>query len=68
MKLESELKAPYGKFRVVGVDTFDHTDWVDQDFDTVDEAIAHANKRGGNMLKMHVYDHFGNNLHSAGTY
>ena len=36
-------KAPAGQFRVVGVDTFDGSDWLEGDFKT----IGRANK---NML------------------
>ena len=59
---------PMGKFRVIGVDTFDHTDWIDGDFDTKDEALAHAKERGGIMLKMHVYDDKVNHVGHAGTF
>ena len=64
------LIAPEGKFRVVGVDTFDHSDWVDGDFDTKEEAIAAAAERGKNavMLKLHVYDDQGNHLHEDGNF
>jgi hypothetical protein len=63
-----ELKAPKGKFRVVGVDTFDGTDWVIDDFDKKEVAIKVADGKGGTMLKTHVYDDKGNNVHSAGTF
>jgi hypothetical protein len=59
---------PKGKCRVIGVDTFDHTDWVEGEFDTKDEAVNHANSRGGTMLKMHVYDDQGNHVAEAGTF
>ena len=61
-------EAPTGKFKVVGVDTFDGTDWEDGTFDTRDEAIEHADKRGGTMLRMYVYDENGDWIHSAGTF
>lgn len=60
--------APKGKFRVVGVDTFDGGDWVEGDFDTKNEAINHANKQGDTMLKMHVYNDQGHHIHEAGTF
>jgi hypothetical protein len=63
-----KLQAPKGKFRVVGVDTFDGTDWVEGDFKTKEEAFERANKKGGEMLKTHVYDDKGNHLHDAGTF
>lgn len=63
-------KAPKGKFRVIGVDTFDGSDWVDGDFDTLEQARKHANKKtkGKQMLKMHVYDDTGLHRHDAGTF
>jgi hypothetical protein len=63
-----ELKAPTGKFRVIGVDTFDGTDWVYGDFNTKEEAIELANKKGRIMLKTHVYDDQGKHIHEAGTF
>lgn len=66
--MAATLKAPKGKFRVVGVDTFDGGDWVEGDFKTKDLAFDHANKRGGEMLMMHVYDDKGNHLKQAGTF
>lgn len=62
-----ERNAPTGMFRVIGVDTFDGTDWTEGDFGTKEEAVAHADKRGSRMLKMHVYDEHGNHIHDAGT-
>ena len=64
------LIAPEGKFRVVGVDTFDGTDWVDGDFDTRSEAIASAALRakGAVMMKLHVYDDRGNHLYEDGAF
>jgi hypothetical protein len=57
-----------GKYVVVGVDTFDHSDWLDGTFNTLCEAIRHANERGGTMLKMHVYDDMGRHMHDAGKF
>ena len=37
--MDTELKAPTGKTRVVGVDLFDHNDYIVGDYDTPDEAI-----------------------------
>lgn len=64
------LIAPQGKFRVVGVDTFDGTEWVDGDFDTKDAAIASAKERAKNavMMKLHVYDDKGNHLYEDGKF
>jgi hypothetical protein len=62
--------APTGKFRVVGVDTFDREDWVEGDFHTAAAAVAHAESRtaGKQMLKMHVYDDQGRHIAEAGTF
>jgi len=65
---EFSRAAPKGKFRVVGVDTFDGTDWVQGDFDTVEKATEHARKHSGNMCMMHVYDDRGNHRSQAGTF
>lgn len=62
------LKAPKGKFRVVGVDTFDGTDWVQGDYKTRDEAVKIAKEKGGTMLKTHVYDDKGNHIFEAGSF
>lgn len=63
-------QAPTGKFRVMGVDTFDRTDWVDGDFDTKDAAIAHAKERakGAVMMKLHVFDDLGNHVYEDGKF
>jgi hypothetical protein len=61
-------KAPKGKFRVIGVDTFDGGDWLDEDCKTLDEAIKLANQKGGQMTIMYVYDDEGNYKHKAGTF
>ncbi len=63
-----ELKAPKGKFRVVGVDTFSSEDWIIGDFDTMPMAIKTADGKGGEMLKTHVYDDNGKHIHEAGIF
>lgn len=63
-----DLKAPKGKFRVVGVDTFSSENWVQGDFDKKEDAIDEADKRGASMLKMHVYDEQGSHLHESGKF
>lgn len=62
--------APPGKFRVVGVDTFDGTDGVDGDFDTLALAEAYIAKAidGQEMLKMHIYDDQGNHVGEGGRF
>ena len=68
MATNLELKAPIGKFRVICVDTFDSTDWIDGDYDTYSEAVEIAKYKGGNMLKTHVYDDQGKHVFEAGAY
>ena len=65
-----ERKAPAGKFRVIGVDTFDGTDWVCGDYPTNEEAVAFADEkgRGAKMLKLHVFDDQGTHMHEAGSF
>jgi hypothetical protein len=62
------LKAPPGKFRVVGVDTFDRTDWIEGDFDDKVAALNHARLIGRTMLKAHVYDDQGRHVGEAGGF
>ena len=63
-------KAPTGKFRVIGVDTFDGDDWIEDDFDTIELARAHAAEKtaGKQMLKMHIYNDMGDHVGAAGTF
>lgn len=63
-------KAPEGKFRVIGVDTFDGGDWVDGDFDTVEAAKERIEEktRGQQMLRMHIYNDRGHNVGDGGTF
>ena len=63
-----ERTAPQGKFRMIGVDTFDNSDWVEKDFSDRKEAIEIASIRGGVMLKMYVYDDQGKCIFQSGTY
>lgn len=62
------LKAPIGKYRVVGVDTFDGTDWIIGDYLSRSTAIRIAKQSGGTMLKTHVYDDKGKHLYDAGIF
>lgn len=68
MLSRKDLKAPEGKFRVVCVDTFDGTDWIQGDFNTKEEAIEVAEGKGGNMLKAYVYNDSGNDIYNAGKF
>jgi hypothetical protein len=65
--MATELRAPKGKFRVVGVDLFDHTDYLVGDYDQRKIAFATAdghNKRRRNNLSdvYYVYDDEGKYL------
>lgn len=60
--------APKGMFRVIGVDTFDGSDWVQGDFPTKLAALAEARAKGGQMTKMHVYDDGGHHIDQFGTF
>jgi hypothetical protein len=62
------LIAPTGKFRVIGVDTFEgpDADFLIGDFITVAEAIRAAKPRAGDMKPVYVYDDRGKLLFSAG--
>ncbi len=60
--------APKGKFRIVGVDTFDGTDWVYKDVDTFEEAKKFADKKGDVMLMVHVFNDEGKHVYKAGTF
>ena len=66
---ERFTRAPQnGNFRVIGVDTFDGGDWVQGDFDTIEEALACAKEHGGEMTMMHIYDRNGKHCGSAGRF
>ena len=60
--------APKGKYRVIGVDTFDGGDWHQGDFDTKQAALNEARAKGGEMTKMYVYDDKGRHVGNAGTF
>ena len=68
MLYPKDLEAPQGKFRVIGVDTFDGCDWIEKDCDTKEQAIECCNKKGGAMLKTHVYDDNGIHIHEGGIF
>lgn len=59
--MATEQKAPKGKWRVIGVDLFDHDDYLVGDFDGQQEAFKiadeHNKKRSGSMADVYyVYD------------
>lgn len=68
MPVREDFKAPKGKFRVVGVDTFSHEDWVYGDYDSLQEAKDFAKEKGGNMNMVYVYDDKGEYKFHAGTF
>jgi hypothetical protein len=50
----TELKAPKGKFRIVGIDKFEipgEGHWVEGDYDTCEEALKIARNRTRNASK-----------------
>ena len=65
-----ERNAPSGKFRIIGVDTFDGTDWVYKDVNTIKEAKEFADKEvvGTGFLKIHVYNDNGRHICEAGSF
>jgi hypothetical protein len=67
---EGKLKAPKGKFRVVGVDTFEgfDADYLIGDYDTIEEARKVCTERGGVMNSCYVYDDSGMQLAEAGSF
>ncbi len=63
-------KAPPGMFRVIGVDTFDGDDFVEDDFPSLPLAQDHVREKtaGKEMLMMHIYDDRGCHLGNAGSF
>lgn len=68
--MNTQLKAPTGKFRVVGVDTFEGptADYLIGDFPSLEEAKQKATESGGEMNPVYVYDSTGKMLFTAGSY
>lgn len=62
--------APKGKFRVIGVDTFDGTDWLEGDFQSLEIAREHVAEKtkGKSMLVMHIYNDQGESVGSGGSF
>lgn len=65
--LSGNRAAPVGKFRLLGVDTFEGpaADFLVGDFNNRAEAIAEATKRAGPMKPMYVYGDDGALVFSA---
>ena len=64
----ADLKAPKGKYRVVLVDTFDGGDCILLTTKSKQKALDLANKNGGTMTIVYVYDDKGRQIHKAGTF
>lgn len=64
-----ELSAPKGKFRVIGVDTFEgpFADYKIGDFDSKNEAVSTATRQAGQMNPVYVYDDEGSLVWSGGS-
>lgn len=63
-----ERRAPAGKFRLTVSDTFDHEEYIIDDYIDKKAAIAEAGKRGGTMNLADVYDDQGKRVFRAGTF
>ena len=61
-------RAPKGKYRVICVDTFDGGDWIDGDYDSKAAALKAASEKGGEMLKVHIYDDQGLHVGEGGRF
>ncbi len=57
--------APKNKFRLILVDLFDGTDWVEGDFNSLGEAKAEATKQLGDneLIAVYIYDENGKCLY-----
>ncbi|PIR92602.1 hypothetical protein COU01_00840 [Candidatus Falkowbacteria bacterium CG10_big_fil_rev_8_21_14_0_10_44_15] len=60
-------QAPAGKFRIIGVDTFDYQTWLVGDCDTLLEAQELAEKKVGDMTVMHIFNDHGRRVWFTGT-
>jgi hypothetical protein len=67
---QNELKAPPGKFRAIGVDTFEasNADYLIGDYSTVEEAIRNAADKAGAMNPCYVYDDKGDLRWHGGSF
>ncbi len=62
-----EKIAPFGKFRVVAVGTFDGTEWIHRDCDTKEKAFEAAKEKRGTMITTYIFDDKGDHIKSEGT-
>ena len=65
---KNKLKAPKGKFRVIGVDTFEGptADYLIGDFPSLAEAQSAAKEHAGDMNPVYVYNDAGVMVFNAG--
>jgi len=70
MDTDFSRKAPKGKFRIVGVNTFLNNDWHEKDVDTLQNAkkIIEEKTRGEEKLRYYIYDENGKFIADAGTF
>lgn len=66
---KNELRAPKGKYRVIGVDTFDGPteDYLIGDYDSEDKAREACKDHGGVMNPTYCYDDTGKMVCNFGT-
>lgn len=57
-----------GRPFVIEVDTFSYEDYFGGYFDTNQEAIDYAKKKGGTMHKVHAYDKDGRHIGEGGDF
>lgn len=62
-----DLKAPKGKFRVIGVDTFDGGDWIVGDYRDKEEAFKNATVTQQMEIR-YVYNDKGQRIYKQGTF
>ena len=55
-------------YKVVGVDTFDHTDYSLGEFDSLETAQMVAKNHAGTMTKVYIYDGQGRLCGDFGTF
>ena len=64
------LKAPKGKYRVIGVDTFEgpNADYLIGDYKSINKAMKAVDEHGGTMNPCYLYDDAGKLLYKRGTF
>ena len=61
-------QAPPGKFRIIGVDTFDGSDWLENDCDTLEGVQKLVDEKGDKMTMMYIYNDKGEYVGETGTF